>query len=161
MIRPFPRQAGGESRSRSLLGRLFFDRQVGKCVSGAVCVVPHGLLEDSEHREMAFSASGRWKIRFGNGRPLSCAACKGAAEDDPFSRPRDSKRADCHRRSSAKARSRTDSASIPSSSRWEIPSKYAKRRVLRCFGAVFQKGNLSKSRFRSMLSRAPRRKGGL
>ena len=52
-------------------------------------------------------------------------------------------------------------ASIPSSSRWEIPSKYTIYRILRGFEAIFQKGNLSKPRFRSVLSRAPRRKGAL
>ena len=79
----------------------------------------------------------------------------------PFLRLRGSKRAFCRTRPAATSRRRADALVIISSSRLEIPSKYAKRRVLRCFGAVFQKGHFDKSSFGSALSRAPGRKGAL
>ena len=37
---------------------------------------PHDLPEDLEHRECAFSASGRRKKQFESGIPLSPGACK-------------------------------------------------------------------------------------
>ena len=49
---------------------------------------------------------------------------------------------------------------ISSLSRSKIPSKYAKPRVLRCFKAVFQKGNLNKNRPK-IISHAPHKGKGL
>ena len=66
----------GERPAQAHSKRLFLDRQDGKCVSGAGRLMPHSLPEDSAHREIVFSASGRWKSAFGSAHPLSCAACK-------------------------------------------------------------------------------------
>ena len=87
--------------------------------------------------------------------------CNRRFQGPQFSRLRGLKR-DCSRaQPSATSRRRADALVILSSSRLEISSKYAKRRVLRCFGPIFQKGHFDKSGFRSALSRAPGRKAVL
>ena len=87
--------------------------------------------------------------------------CNSRFQGPQFSRLRSLKRVCSRAQPSATSRRRADALVILSSSRMEISSKYARRCVLRCFGAVFQKGHFDKSGFRSALSRAAGRKGAL
>ena len=91
-----------------------------------------------------FSASGRMKSQFWADLPLSPGACKGGR----FSRP-------TPRSPFLDGQGRTAIASAR-----RDPRESAICRILRCFEAVFQKGNLSKNR-PEIISRVPQGGKGL
>ena len=165
MRRPFPGQAGGPAHRRRTLGPWdgpFSDRQ-GEAVENPIASA-------SRIQIYKCRATARSSPQRGCGIPRACQAkgfqsapqrCNRRFQGRQFSRLRGLKR-DCSRaQPSATSRRRADALVILSSSRLEISSKYAKRRVLRCFGPIFQKGHFDKSGFRSALSRAAGRKGAL